>query len=111
MNYIYDQKRTQKLQVYVADIFELVRYKMLIQINKDSRLRGSWFHIFFKAKRKQQVMDMNCDEEKALDQKVSMRLGLILQREDKGRKDHSDEKAAKIRNLSDRQVQKMMHIY
>ena len=63
------------------------------------------------AKRKQQVMDMNCDEEKALDQKVSMRLGLILQREDKGRKDHSDEKAAKIRNLSDRQVQKMMNIY
>ena len=51
-------------------------------------------------------MDMNCDEEKALDQKVSMRLGLILQREDKGRKDHSDEKAAKIRNLSDRQVKK-----
>ena len=68
-----------------------------------------YFNPYIEAKRKQQVMDMNCDEEKALDQKVSMRLGLILQREDKGRKDHSDEKAAKIRNLSDRQVTKIIY--
>ena len=109
------KKRTQKLQVYVADIFDLVRYKMFsrkyLKLTRIHDCVGVDFKYFLKAKRKQQVMDMNCDEEKALDQKVSMRLGLILQREDKGRKDHSDEKAAKIRNLSDRQVQKMMHIY
>ena len=50
---------------------------------------------------------MNKEEEKALDGKVSMRLGLILQREDKGRRDHEEERAAKIRNLSERQVTKI----
>lgn len=58
----------------------------------------------FKAKRRQHFEDMNRDEEASLADKVSVRLSLIMQREEKSHESHQNERAAKIRALSERQV-------
>ena len=47
---------------------------------------------------------MNRDEEASLADKVSVRLSLIMQREEKSHESHQNERAAKIRALSERQV-------
>lgn len=97
---IHDLKEDNK--DHITENQNLESEKLKRSLHKDLNLLQD-----YQAKRRQHFEDMNRDEEASLADKVSVRLSLIMQREEKSHESHQNERAAKIRALSERQAREI----
>lgn len=97
---IHEIKEENKDTISETHSYEAEKLKQSLQ--KDLTLLQE-----YQAKRRQHFEDMNKDEEASLTEKVSVRLSLIMQREEKSHESHQNERNAKIRALSDRQAREI----